>query len=169
MSRLPGARSLDRAGPDRMLNPLLRAGATAFHKLLRVEWFFRRPKTYGAHAVALTHEGRLVLVKLWYAPGWRLPGGGRDESEPPADAALRELREEIGMTSHGAVEPACELEEEVDFKRDTCSLVIVRDVEYRPRRWSWEVEAVCDVPLNDPPSDLAAPARRWLNAVADRL
>ena len=46
------------------------------------------------------------------------------------------------MTSHGPVEPACELEEEVDFRRDTCSLLIVRDVEYRPKRWSWEVEAV---------------------------
>ena len=83
-----------------------------------------------------------MLVKLWYAPGWRLPGGGRDATEPPADAALRELREEIGMTSHGAVEPGCELEEEVDFKRDTCSLIIVRDVEYRPKRWNWEVEEV---------------------------
>ena len=70
-----------------MLKRVLRAAATAFHKLLAVGWFFRRPKTYGAHAFALTREGRLVLVKLWYAPGWRLPGGGRDESEPPVDAA----------------------------------------------------------------------------------
>lgn len=169
MSRRPGVRSLERAGPDRMLNPLLRAGATAFHKLLTVGWFFRRPKTYGAHAVALTHERRLVLVKLWYAPGWRLPGGGRDESEPPTDAALRELREEIGMTSHGAVEPACELEEEVDFKRDTCSLIIVRDVEYRPKRWSWEVEAVSEAPLDGLPSDLSPQTRRWLREVGSRL
>jgi 8-oxo-dGTP pyrophosphatase MutT (NUDIX family) len=169
MSRPPGARSLEPTGPDRMLNPLLRAGATAFHKLLTVGWFFRRPKTYGAHAVALTHEGRLVLVKLWYAPGWRLPGGGRDESEPPTDAALRELREEIGMTSHGAVEPACELEEKVDFKRDTCSLIIVRDVEYRPKRWSWEVEAVSESPLDGLPSDLSPQTRRWLREVGSRL
>jgi 8-oxo-dGTP pyrophosphatase MutT (NUDIX family) len=169
MSRRPGVRSLERAGPDRMLNPLLRAGATAFHKLLTVGWFLRRPRTYGAHAVALTHEGRLVLVKLWYAPGWRLPGGGRDESEPPVDAALRELREEIGMTSHGAVEPACELKEEVDFKRDTCSLIIVRDVEYRPKRWSWEVEAVREAPFDGLPSDLSPQTRRWLREVGSRL
>ncbi len=98
-----------------------------------------------------------------------MPGGGRDPDEPASDAALRELREEIGMTSHGLVEPACDLEEEVDFKRDTCSLVIVRDVEYRPKRWSWEVEAVRDDPLDQLPPDLAAPARRWLKAVAARL
>lgn len=153
-----------------MLNRALRAGATAFHKLLAVGWFFRRPKTYGAHAFALTPEGRLVLVKLWYAPGWRLPGGGRDESEPPVDAALRELREEIGMTSHGAVEPGCEIEEEeVDFKRDSCSLIIVRDVEYRSKRWSWEVEAVTEASLDDLPRDLSPQARRWLREVGARL
>ena len=148
---------------------LIRIVATAFHKLMTVSWFIRRPKTFGAHAIALTPERRLVLVKLWYAPGWRMPGGGRSPDEPASEAALRELREEIGMISHGSVEPGCELEEQVDFKRDTCSLIIVRDVEYRPKRWSWEVEAVCDAPLDDLPSDLAAPAKRWLKAVADRL
>ena len=152
-----------------MLNRLLRAGATAFHKMLAVGWFFRRPKTYGAHAVALTPEGKLVLVKLWYAPGWRLPGGGRGPTEPPGDAALRELREEIGMMSHGSVEPACEIEEEVDFKQDTCSLIVVRDVEYRPKRWSWEVEAVCEVRLEELPSDLSPATRRWLREVGARL
>jgi 8-oxo-dGTP pyrophosphatase MutT (NUDIX family) len=152
-----------------MLNQFIRAASTAIHKAMSLGWFFRRPNTFGAHAIALTPERRLILVKLRYAPGWRMPGGGRDPEEPAADAALRELREEIGMTSHGSVEPGCELEERVDFKRDTCSLIIVRDVEYRPKRWSWEVEAVCDAPLDDLPSDLAAPARRWLQAVADRL
>lgn len=139
------------------------------HKLMTLGWFFRRPKTFGAHAIALTPERRLILVKLWYAPGWRMPGGGRSPEEPAAEAALRELREEIGMVSHGSVEPACELEEQVDFKRDSCSLIIVRNVEYRPKRWSWEVEAVCEAPLDDLPTNLAPPARRWLQAVAPRL
>ena len=53
------------------------------------------------------------------------------------------------MTSHGAGRAGCELEEEVDFKRDTCSLLIVRDVEYRPKRWSWEVEAVSEASLDE--------------------
>ena len=152
-----------------MLNLFILAASTAAHKAISLGWFFRRPKTFGAHAIALTPERRLILVKLRYAPGWRMPGGGRDPDESAAEAALRELREEIGMTSHGSVEAACEVEEEVDFKRDACSLIIVRDVEYRPRRWSWEVEAVCDAPLHDLPADLAAPARRWLQAVAARL
>ena len=152
-----------------MLNRLMRAGATFLHKLLAVGWFLRRPRTLGAHAIALTPGGRLVLVKLRYAPGWRLPGGGRDASERTSDAALRELREEIGMISHGSVQPVCELAEEANFRRDLASLVIVRDVQYRPKRWSWEVEAVCDVELDDLPSNLSPQARRWLRTAQEHL
>ena len=152
-----------------MIDTLVRVAATAAHKLLKVAWFIRRPRTFGAHAVALTREHRLILVKLRYAPGWRLPGGGRSAAEDPREAALRELREEIGMTSHGEVQLACELEESTDFKRDLASLVIVRDVEYRPRRWSWEVEEVRETALDALPPDLSPQMRRWLGTVAAHL
>jgi len=152
-----------------VLNSLIRGIATALHKLLAVGWFFRRPRTFGAHAVALTCENRLVLVKLWYAPHWRLPGGGRSADEPAADAALRELREEIGLKSHGTVETAGDFEEFTDFKRDLSSLVIVRDIQFRPKRWSWEVERVGVFDLDRLPDDLSPQAGRWLKAVASRL
>ena len=152
-----------------MVKLLLRAGATAVHRLLAAGWFFRRPRTFGAHAVALTPAGRIVLVKLWYAPGWRLPGGGRNPHEPAIDAALRELREEIGMTSHGDAVLACELEESVDFKRDLASLVVVHDVEYRPKRWSWEVEEIREVPLDDLPPATSPQTTRWLRSVGPLL
>ena len=131
--------------------------------------FDRNERLFGAHAVALTPAGRIVLVKLWYAPGWRLPGGGRSEHEPAIAAALRELHEEIGMTSHGEAVLACELEESIDFKRDLASLVVVHDVEYRPKRWSWEVEDVREVPLDDLPSSISPQTVRWLRTLAPRL
>ncbi len=152
-----------------MLDRILRAGATVFHKLLAAGWFLRRPRTFGAHAIAITPERRLILVKLRYARGWRLPGGGRDPSEPAIDAALRELREEIGMTGHGDVALACEFEESVDFKRDLASLVIVRDVEYSPRKWSWEVENVREVELAELPPELSPQTARWLGHVMTHL
>ena len=152
-----------------MIDALVRVAATAAHKLLKITWFIRRPRTFGAHAIALTRERRLILVKLRYARGWRLPGGGRSATEDPREAALRELREEIGMISHGEVQLACELEESTDFKRDLASLVIVRDVEYRPRRWSWEVEEVREVALDALPPDLSPQMRRWLGTVEAHL
>lgn len=150
---------------DKLLRPLF----SAMHKLLKLGWFVRRPRTFGAHALAFTPERKVILVKLRYAPGWRLPGGGRDETEDPRDAVLRELREEIGMTEHGRVRRACDLEEVTDFKRDFASLLIVEDVRYRARRWSWEVEQIIERPLDDLPSDLASVAAKWIAAVRDKL
>jgi 8-oxo-dGTP pyrophosphatase MutT (NUDIX family) len=136
---------------DRILRPL----ATAAFALLK-----RRARSRpGVHAVALTPERRIILVKLRYAPGWRLPGGGRDEGEDPTVAALRELTEEIGMTGHGAVE-------RVQSDRDL--LLIVRDVCYRARRWSWEVEAVREAPLDTLPPDLSPISARWLASLRGR-
>ena len=150
---------------DHLVRPPLRLA----HQLLRLNWFVRRPRTFGAHALALTPERNVILVKLRYAPGWRVPGGGRAESEDARDAVLRELREEIGMTSHGAVRLAAELDERADFKRDLAALLIVEDVIYRPHKWSWEIEAICEVPLDEMPSDMSPRAARWLEAVRDKV
>jgi 8-oxo-dGTP pyrophosphatase MutT (NUDIX family) len=151
-----------------ILRLLLRFLLSGLHGLLKSFWFVRRPKTYGAHALPLTPAGTIVLVKLRYAPGWRLPGGGRKESEDPAEAVLRELQEEIGMSAHGAVFHACELQETPDFKRDTSTLFIVRDVRYRPR-WSWEVEAVREATLDTLPGDLSPRTARWIEALRPSL
>lgn len=135
---------------------------------MKLSWFIRRPRTFGAHAVALTAEGKIVLVKLRYARGWRLPGGGRHSGEDPRDAALRELREEIGLVSHGEIQLACEFEQTPDFKRDLAALLIVRDVRYHPK-WSWEVEAILEAEPDQMPADVAPLAVKWLEAVRDRL
>jgi ADP-ribose pyrophosphatase YjhB (NUDIX family) len=148
-----------------LANKALRIVLTALHQLLKLGWRVRRPRTFGAHALAFTPEGRIVLVKLRYAPGWRLPGGGRAPDENPAEAVLRELREEIGMTAHGRVRLACELEEETDFKRDHASLLIVEDVRYTPPRWSLEIERVIEASLDDLPTDMSPRAAGWLEAM----
>ena len=71
---------------------------------------------------------------------------------------LRKLREEIGMTSHGAV-------------RETAlpEVLAVEDVRYAARKWSWEVEAISEAPLDDLPSDLSPLATRWIGAVRNQL
>jgi 8-oxo-dGTP pyrophosphatase MutT (NUDIX family) len=146
----------------------LRIALTGAHKLLKATWFVRRPRTYGAHALALTPARKLVLVKLRYASGWRFPGGGRNPDETAEEAGLRELTEEIGMTAHGRVRLACELEQRIDFKRDLTALLIVEDVRYQPR-WSWEVEEVGEFPIDRLPPDMAPGTRDWIDAVRDTI
>ena len=154
---------------SRAADRALRVVLTAAHSVLSGLWFLQRPVTYGAHSVALTPEGKIILVKLRYARGWRLPGGGRSQDEDPVEAALRELREEIGLVSHGKAALARDFLERVNFKRDNASLVLVRDVHYRPHRWSWEVEQVRESGLDFLPDDLSPITERWIEAIRPLL
>lgn len=120
-----------------------------------------------AHAIAFTRQNNLVLVKLRYAWGWRLPGGGRSSGESAQEAVIRELQEEIGLQNHGSVEFAGQEEGELAEGRFCNTLLIVRDVDYRPRKWSLEVEDVIETPVEQLPQDLGANTaellRKFLN------
>ena len=120
---------------------LVRVAVTAFQQVRRAMWFVTRPKVRGVLAVPLTPKGEVVLVRLTYARGWHLPGGGIKSGEPPEAAALRELREEIGLQSHGEMREVAIFEHRPDRRRGTSHLFLVRDVRYMPRR-SIEVDEV---------------------------
>ena len=60
-------------------------------------WYASVPKVaLSANAVLRDPQGRIALVRNTYRDGWSLPGGVVDDNEPPADAAIREVREELG-------------------------------------------------------------------------
>jgi len=44
-----------------LADSFLRIVATGGYQLLRAGWFVRRPRTYGAHALALTPERKLMI------------------------------------------------------------------------------------------------------------
>jgi 8-oxo-dGTP pyrophosphatase MutT (NUDIX family) len=56
-----------------------------------------QPVDLGVIAIA-EQGGKVVLVRHSYKSGWMLPGGAVGRGEPPAEAILRELKEEIGLT-----------------------------------------------------------------------
>ncbi|GGL68113.1 NUDIX domain-containing protein [Wenxinia marina] len=134
--------------------PLLRGAMWGFRLCRRSVWFFTRPETRGAHVIARTPEGEVVLVRLTYAKGWRLPGGGIDAGETAEAAALRELREEIGLTGHGAVTHLGEIHHRPDFRRGIAQVFEVRDVRYAPPRVSLEIEEVRAFPPDALPPDM---------------
>jgi 8-oxo-dGTP pyrophosphatase MutT (NUDIX family) len=56
-----------------------------------------QPVDLGVAAIA-EQGGKVVLVRHSYKSGWLLPGGAVGRGEAPAEAVLRELQEEIGLT-----------------------------------------------------------------------
>jgi len=57
----------------------------------------RPPKTFGVRTVVVADDGRVLLVRHCYRPGWFLPGGGVKRFETAEAAAIRETREEAGV------------------------------------------------------------------------
>lgn len=145
---------------------LIRIVFTAAQGLRRLAWVLTGgPGRDGVHAVPLTGEGRVVLVRLTYAPGWRLPGGGRKKGEAALEAMLRELREEIGLTSHGAIERLEDVRPGSGPTAGRSALFLVREAVYRPRR-SFEVEAVAEFDPDSLPDDIAPWTRETLGLLA---
>jgi ADP-ribose pyrophosphatase YjhB (NUDIX family) len=64
--------------------------------LMTLWWFVRRPSARGA-CVAIHDGERILVVRVSYRSGYALPGGGIAPGETPREAALRELREEVGL------------------------------------------------------------------------
>jgi 8-oxo-dGTP pyrophosphatase MutT (NUDIX family) len=150
----------------RLPRPLIRIVFTFLQSLRRALWRVTGPGRDGVHAVPLTPGGRVVLVRLTYAKGWRLPGGGRKRRETPEEGMLRELREEIGLVGHGAVERLGDNRPTV-FPGDRSVMFLVRDVAYRPRQ-TLEVEEVREFDPSALPDDVSRSTRATLEALGER-
>jgi 8-oxo-dGTP pyrophosphatase MutT (NUDIX family) len=120
------------------------------------------PGRAGVHAVPVTADGKVVLIRLTYAPGWRVPGGGLKRGEAAEQAMLRELREEIGLMSHGSIERLDESPPGAAVD-DRSGFFVVRDVVYRPRR-SLEVDEVGEFEPHRLPEDTT----RWTVHLVER-
>lgn len=148
-----------------LINRMLHGGVSWFQSLRRLIWFFTGPQTVGVHGVALTPDGKVVLVMLSYAQGWRLPGGGKRVAEDSLAAMIRELREEIGLTTYESVALVTGFAHRPDYRHGEGSLFVIRGVHYQPK-WSLEIKQVGEFSLDDLPADTAAITHQLLALAA---
>lgn len=79
------------------LDRLWRMGLRVAWRAVNVWYFVARPRSLRGVCVAVWLDGRLLTVEHSYKEGLGLPAGGRRRRETPAEAAARELSEEVGI------------------------------------------------------------------------
>ena len=109
---------------------LWRLGLWLAYRVISVAWYVFRPQTRGVF-IAVWHNGELLVIRNSYRGWYALPAGGLRRGETLKDAALRELREEVGIAAEpDALHFAGDISTTFEFKRDRCSFF---EVEYATR------------------------------------
>ena len=99
VARMNRNRGPARSGPS-LVDRGFQLAYLGAYRMMRVYWTLRRPTTHGA-LVALWSGGEVLLVRNSYVPYYCLPGGYLRRGETAQEAALRELREEVGVAAMG--------------------------------------------------------------------
>jgi len=101
-----------------MLDALWRAALRVAYRLLRIYWQVFNPQTEGV-CVLVWHRDRLLVLRHSYKPGVGIPAGAPHRGEAPIATALRELREEVGVSLEAvSLRPLGELHPRHEAKRD---------------------------------------------------
>ena len=66
------------------------------YKSILFLWFFTRPTISGVF-IAIWHQEKLLIIRNSYRNSFAIPCGRIKRDEDPADAAIRELYEEVGI------------------------------------------------------------------------
>jgi 8-oxo-dGTP pyrophosphatase MutT (NUDIX family) len=137
---------------------LLRNISFRVFMLLRALW---APTAFGVAALVCDADGKVLLVRHSYSPGWRLPGGGVGRGEPAAQAALRELKEEVGLTG-GNIGFVSLHSRKAGWITNVVALyrIVGANVNFRP---NLEIREICFADPCHPPQDCTPATLRRLS------
>jgi 8-oxo-dGTP pyrophosphatase MutT (NUDIX family) len=122
------------------------------------------PVAFAACAL-VERDGKILLVRHSYVRGWLLPGGGVGRGEPPAEAILRELKEEIGLVRSSPPEFVGLYSRRAGWATNVIALYRISDAEFifRP---NLEIRDIQFVDPAAPPDGTPPSVRRRLSEYA---
>ena len=150
----------------RLVDRAFRVALWFAYRVLLVAWFVFRPRRRGVF-IAVWYDGRVLAIRNSYRRWLSLPAGGIQRGEAPQDAALRELREEVGIVaSPEALRFVRAFPTTFEWKRDVCSFFeLSLDAPIAPRIDRREVVwAGFVTPADALRAELAPPVRAYLEA-----
>jgi len=143
------------------------------YRLLRPILFLRahmlRGMTLGVRALVFDAQGKVLLVKHSYVPGWYLPGGGVEHDQSVAQAVIVELEEEANVKVEGPMRFVSLYFNPKDHVRDHVALFHVPHwSQEAPPKPNGEIIATGFFAPDDLPDDTTAATRRRLDEYFER-
>lgn len=129
------------------------------YPFVRLYWRVMKPRGYGARAIVL-HDNQILLVKTVYGTYWGTPGGMMSRGESPEACALRELKEETGITGEIAYKLGTYASAQ-EGKRDTIHVFVVR-ADKKDLSLEWELASAQWFSLDALPQDVSPATKRRL-------
>ena len=140
-----------------LIDKLFRIFYVVAYRVLLCLWYILKPTTRGVY-IAVWNNRKILIIKNSYRKTYTCPSGGIKQHEKGRAAAVRELREEVGLS----VEPdrlrfAGEYTCRNEFKQDTVSFFEIRfpvqpPVKKDNREVIWakfmDVEKAMELPLS---------------------
>ena len=138
--------------------------------VMHVVWRWSRGLTMGVQCCLIDSDGKILLVRHGYRPGWHFPGGGVEKGEPLVAALERELAEEVGVQLDAPPQLVGPYANFKHFPGDHIILYVSRDwSQTRLPQSNFEIAETKRFLSSDLPEDIHPPTRLRIKEILENL
>jgi 8-oxo-dGTP pyrophosphatase MutT (NUDIX family) len=141
---------------------------TLFSRMLHGYFLMSRGLTLGVRAIVRAPDGKFLLVRHTYTPGWHFPGGGVEKGETTVAALSKELLQETGLQLSGTPRLHGVFHNGHVSKRDHVLVYICDAKSHGPKKvTSPEIAEIAYFALSDLPESIDPGTLRRIREIVD--